>query len=386
MKFTPTSPNGPFTPDTDGPVPVTPTPDDSSANNPPPRLNYSPGDYTPSGPPAPAPAEPSPTDAGTGDASCAAQASSAIGATPTNTPVAGAGGDTPSANVPPSNTSGNPTQTPQPNATNSSGYPTDPNGYSEVTPIKLGHIDLSPYTGQPATNAYMGTTTSQATAEYETPVTMPQTPVTTPQTPAPATAATTTANQSAPAATTSANPSASALTEAAPVPGPPVPASSSGFDVFLFGAASFEPPVPIKGAVEGVGLLGYSSSSGAYLGVIGAGGVLLGGRENYAGYLVGREITTASQGWTDIQLNEASLGMEVPLIGGIGIEVGTFTTATESGLFGDVHADIIGGAAVGGGFALPQFITAWTSSLYGDFNAWVSDIVKGISDTYDASP
>jgi len=63
------------------------------------------------------------------------------------------------------------------------------------------------------------------------------------------------------------------------------------FDLFGFGGATFGPRGFVRPSGEGLGLVGYSSSQGPYVGGLGAVGFETGGQSTYGGYFTGTEST-----------------------------------------------------------------------------------------------
>lgn len=106
------------------------------------------------------------------------------------------------------------------------------------------------------------------------------------------------------------------------------------FDAFVFGALTPSTPTgPVKGAVDLVGLAGWDSKSGGYLGDIVAPGVEYSGAINGVGWFNGAETTTSCPKPKDINLYEISAGPEIPLVAGFGGGIGLYTTNNEVGLF-----------------------------------------------------
>ena len=128
---------------------------------------------------------------------------------------------------------------------------------------------------------------------------------------------------------------------------PPMPPPTG----FLFGSYTEASVGPIRGAVEGIALVGHDNN-GSYAGVIGAAGGELGGEQNYYGDFVGTEITTSCRKFRKITLKEISLGPEIPFLAGLGLGGGRYSTAEESGwfFFFSGGAAVMGHAALGFGF------------------------------------
>jgi len=127
--------------------------------------------------------------------------------------------------------------------------------------------------------------------------------------------------------------------------------SQTGGGGFVFGSLTAHTPTgPVRGAVEGIGVAGWDSGKGFYTADIGAAGVEVGGHENYVARFKGKEITSDCPP-EDITINEVGLGAEVPMLGGVGVGGGTYSTSTESGFFFFIGGGVIGEkGAVGFGF------------------------------------
>jgi RHS repeat-associated protein len=125
-------------------------------------------------------------------------------------------------------------------------------------------------------------------------------------------------------------------------------------DVFLLGSITGGPDLPVRFEGEGVALGGYSSSEGWYGGVLGAGGVEVGGVQNYAGYFIGAESTTQCRSPRKITLKELSFGPEIPFLAGIGMGGGRYVMSDESGYF-----FFLGGGAIGEHGALGFGFSTW---------------------------
>jgi len=127
-------------------------------------------------------------------------------------------------------------------------------------------------------------------------------------------------------------------------------------DVFLLGSITGGPDGPARLEGEGVALGGYSSSEGWFGGVLGAGGVEVGGVQNYMGYFRGYESTTTKCGWPPrtITLKEISFGPEIPFLTGIGMGGGRYVMSDESGYF-----FFLGGGAIGEHGALGFGFSTW---------------------------
>ena len=130
------------------------------------------------------------------------------------------------------------------------------------------------------------------------------------------------------------------------------------FDLFGFGSLTADTPGPVRAALEGVALGGYSTDEGFYTGDIVAGGAEIGGQQNYVAGLVGFETTKS---WTcpnqkpkvqSIRLGELSIGPEIPFLLGLGLGVGRYKTDTDHGLFFFFGGGTIGDhGALGFGFS-----------------------------------
>ena len=123
--------------------------------------------------------------------------------------------------------------------------------------------------------------------------------------------------------------------------------------IFGFGAVTFATPTPgVRAAGEGVGLVGYNNNSGAYAGVILAGGLEIGSQANYIGGFEGVESTTSCATPKKIKLKEAAIGLEIPFLVGFGIGVGRYDTANDRGYFFFVDGGAIGDhGSLGFGFS-----------------------------------
>jgi RHS repeat-associated protein len=122
---------------------------------------------------------------------------------------------------------------------------------------------------------------------------------------------------------------------------------------FGFGSVEAATPTPgVRLAGEAVGLVGYNSNDGAYAGTILAGGVEVGGQQNYGAVFGGVESTTLCAKPKKITLKEAAVGVEIPFLIGFGIGVGRYDTADERGYFFFVSGGAIGDhGSVGVGFS-----------------------------------
>lgn len=125
-----------------------------------------------------------------------------------------------------------------------------------------------------------------------------------------------------------------------------------GPHIFGFGSLTGGTPGPVRAEAEGIALGGYDSHGGWYVGDIGAIGAEVGGAQNYIGGFLGTETTSLCPSPTKIKLSEVSLGAEVPLLGGIGVGGGRYSTDDDRGTFFFVSGGILGKhASVGVGFS-----------------------------------
>jgi len=109
--------------------------------------------------------------------------------------------------------------------------------------------------------------------------------------------------------------------------------NKTGGGIFVFGSASRESPGPVRLAIEEIGVLGWDSEDGFYGAEIQAAGVEVGGHDNYVAGFKGQERTTDCGEWKDINILEGQVGLEVPMLGGVGVGAGTYNSEGETGVF-----------------------------------------------------
>ncbi|WP_157504112.1 MULTISPECIES: hypothetical protein [Luteibacter] len=96
------------------------------------------------------------------------------------------------------------------------------------------------------------------------------------------------------------------------------------------------------GGAEAVGLLGYNPSDGVYSGTMGVLMGSVGGASNNARYIYGTEILSSDPHFKPTSAVEASLGPEIPYMGGLEFGGGSFKSCDEVGF--NIHG---GGSLIG---------------------------------------
>jgi hypothetical protein len=119
---------------------------------------------------------------------------------------------------------------------------------------------------------------------------------------------------------------------------------------------SWPPGSVVRGADEVVGLGGYDTNLGFYVGGIAAAGIEAGGTETYGARFYGKERTISTRcGVSEsqtIDIREISVGPEIPFVVGEGGGGGYFDTPTETGIFVFWNFSFLGQhVSFGGGFA-----------------------------------
>ena len=131
-------------------------------------------------------------------------------------------------------------------------------------------------------------------------------------------------------------------------------------DVFGFGSVVGGGPTgsPVRAGAEGVGVAGYDTQDGPYVGDIGAGVGEFGGEQNYIAGVKGEEVTRGCNGTTarDFDAIEVSTGAGIPFLAGAGPGGGLYWTSDgEGGVFGFVSGGIFGEhISVGAGAGLSE--------------------------------
>jgi RHS repeat-associated protein len=122
------------------------------------------------------------------------------------------------------------------------------------------------------------------------------------------------------------------------------------WDIFVFVSTS-EAAGPL--AAEGIGLVGYNSDSGFYLGGIGALGAHVGTANNYLAAYRGIEKTSGHDPAV-INICEVAGGVEVPKVAGAGIGFGGYSVGGDVGGFSFADASFLGDSfSLGLGGSLP---------------------------------
>ncbi|GEM_PF-6711111 len=122
---------------------------------------------------------------------------------------------------------------------------------------------------------------------------------------------------------------------------------------FLFVSGVVETPGPLRVGEEGILLGGHEADKGWFAGSIVARGGELGSETWYGGYFRGREYLMCSQAEPvfnePVTLKEGSIGIELPLLPGVGVGAGRYSSVDGNGTFvyGQIRA--LGEGVFGGG-------------------------------------
>lgn len=115
-----------------------------------------------------------------------------------------------------------------------------------------------------------------------------------------------------------------------------------GIDVFGLGSVTVGTPGPVRVEGEEVGLVNWNSASGVSFGRITAAGLATGGNNNYIGGFTGVE-TMSNSSETSIATGQGSGGLEIPLLGGVGVGAGFYATGNGGiGVFVFAQGGVLG--------------------------------------------